>query len=118
MANCKRKSKKRPMKKLRRERDIVEKLEKQESELRHDLKYTHKHLDKLWEHVSVTNVRLAAMEAQLNMLSRLVTTLCIEKMGIKLKSFRRLIQRLEKEAIADSEIRDLQDLYEMETHRD
>jgi hypothetical protein len=83
-------------------------------DLHHDVKYTHKHLDKLWEHVAVTNSRLYNLEAQVNLVSRLVTTMCIEKFGMKLKTFRRLIQRIEKEAIADSEIRDLQDLFELE----
>ncbi len=89
-------------------------LSKQAVDTHHDIRYVHKHLDKLWEHVAQTNERLGHIEAQINMLSRLVTTLCIEKLGIRLKSFKRLIQRLEQEAIADSEIRDLQELFSME----
>jgi hypothetical protein len=87
------------------------------SDFKHDVQYIHKHIDKLWEHVVVTNERIGNLEAQVNLLSRLVTTLCIEKLGIKLRSFKRLVCRLEQEAIADSEIRDLQELFQIE-HND
>jgi hypothetical protein len=93
---------------------LREELIRQGKDLRHDLKYINKHLDKLWEHVAITNTRLYHLEAQVNLISRLITTLCIEKFGLKLKTFRRLVQRIEKEAIADSEIRDLQELFERE----
>lgn len=84
------------------------------ADLEHDIKYIHKHLDKLWEHVAHTNGRLQALETQVNLVSRLLTTLCIENFDMRLSEFRRLIRRIEKEAIADSEVRTLQDLFKIE----
>ena len=105
------------MKRKKRQRKKQGKEAVQISELPHRLNYVHKHLDKLWEHVAVTNQRLDNVEVQLNLLSRLVTILCIENLGMKLGTFKRLVRRLEKETIADSEIRDLQDLFELKSRK-
>ena len=86
-------------------------------EVHHDIKYIHKHLDKLWEHVHGTNQRLQILETQVNLVSRLLTTLCIENFDMRLSEFRKLIRRIEKEAIADSEVRNLQDLFRMESRK-
>ncbi len=83
-------------------------------ELRQDFIYLKKHLDKIWEHVSVTNQRLQDIETQLNLLSRLVATLAVEKLGMKTFHLVRLIRRIEKEAIAADQIKNLEDLYKLE----
>ena len=83
-------------------------ISKQETE------YLKKHLDKIWEHISTTNVRLQDLEVQVNLLSRLVAALAVEKMGMKTFGLVKMIKRIEKEVIADNQIRHLEDLYKLE----
>jgi|SRR3989338_8698121 len=87
---------------------------KENRELRHRLDYVSKHLDKLWEHVATTNERLQNLEIYANIVSRLLTTICVEKLGIKLNTLKRLLRQIEKETIADSQVNYLEDLYRLE----
>lgn len=87
---------------------------KQARELHHQLDYLRKHVDKFWEHVNATNERLQDLEIQVNLISRLITLICIEKLGMKLKMFRRLVRRVEKETITDLQIHHLEELYRLE----
>jgi len=79
-----------------------------------ELDYIKKHLDKLWEQSSTTNQRLQDLEVQVNLLSRLVATLAIEKLKVRLSDLRKTIRRIEKEALEDSEIQHLENLYRLE----
>ena len=87
---------------------------KSQQDLKHRIDYINKHLDKLWEHVSVTNDRLQDLEIQVNLISRFLTTLSIEKLGIKLKTLRKMLKKIEHDAAAESQIRDLETLYQKE----
>lgn len=60
-----------------------------------------------------TEERLADIEVHINLLARLLTTLCIEKMGFRAGALRRLVLRIEKEALRDSQIMELESLYKL-----
>ena len=62
--------------------------------------------EKLQERVSDTEIHI-------NLLTRLITTLCIEKMGMRIGVLKRLLKRIEKEAIRDSQILHLESLYNL-----
>ena len=57
--------------------------------------------------------RLTDLEVHVNLLARLLTTLCIEKMGIGVGALKRLVRRVEKEALRDSQIMELESLYNL-----
>ena len=57
--------------------------------------------------------RLTSLEVHVNILARLLTTLCIEKLGIRIGALRRLVRRVEKEAMRDSQIMELESLYKL-----
>jgi hypothetical protein len=56
-------------------------------------------------------VKLANLEVHMNLLARLLTTLCIEKFGIRAGALKRLVRRIESEAVRDSQILELESLY-------
>ncbi len=78
-----------------------------------ELSYLKKHLDKLWEHAQESSERLQDIEIHLNLLTRLLTTICVEKMGMRIGVLKRLVKRIEKEAIRDSQIHHLENLYNL-----
>lgn len=57
--------------------------------------------------------RVQDIEIHVNLLTRLLTTLCIEKFGMRVGVLKRLIKRIEKEAVRDSQILHLESLYKM-----
>ncbi|MBU3758855.1 MAG: hypothetical protein FGM27_02875 [Candidatus Omnitrophica bacterium] len=57
--------------------------------------------------------RLQDIEIHVNLLTRLLTTLCIEKFGMRVGVLKRMIKRIEKEAIRDSQILHLESLYKL-----
>lgn len=57
--------------------------------------------------------RLTGLEVHVNILARLLTTLCIEKLGIRIGALKRLVRRVEKEAVRDSQIMELESLYKL-----
>lgn len=57
--------------------------------------------------------RVQDIEIHVNLLTRLLTTLCIEKFGMRVGVLKRLIKRIEKEAIRDSQILHLESLYNL-----
>ena len=57
--------------------------------------------------------RVQDIEIHLNLLTRLLTTLCIEKFGMRVGVLKRMIKRIEKEAIRDSQILHLESLYNL-----
>lgn len=93
---------------------IKEELKKEDKTLHEGLEYIKKHLDKLWEHVAETNERLMDLEVQSNLMTRLVTTICIEKLKINSDVLTKLIRRIEKEAIEDSQIMNLEQMFSLE----
>ena len=57
--------------------------------------------------------RLTDLEVHVNLLARLLTTLCLEKLGIRVGALKRLVRRVEKEAVRDSQIMELESLYRL-----
>ena len=57
--------------------------------------------------------RLTDLEIHVNLLARLLTTLCLEKMGLRAEALKRLVRRVEKEALRDSQIMELESLYKL-----
>jgi hypothetical protein len=57
--------------------------------------------------------RLTDLEVHMNILARLLTTLCIEKFGMRVGALKRLVRRVEKEAVRDSQIMELESLYKL-----
>jgi hypothetical protein len=57
--------------------------------------------------------RLTDLEVHVNLLARLLTTLCLEKLGIRADALKRLVRRVEKEALRDSQIMELESLYKL-----
>lgn len=78
-----------------------------------EIEYLRKHLDKLWEHAQETSERLQDIEVHVNLLTRLITALCVEKLGMRIGVLKRLIKKIEKEAIRDSQIHQLESLYKL-----
>ncbi len=60
-----------------------------------------------------TEDRLTDLEIHINLLTRLLTTLCVEKFGIRVGVLKRLIKRIETEAVRDSQIMELESLYNL-----
>jgi len=73
-----------------------------------------KHLDKLGEVQKNNEARLEDAELHLNLVTRLLTTICIEHLGMRLGEFRRLTRRMEKDHREDHEISYLNDIYSLE----
>ena len=87
-----------------------------DASLKAEFDYLKKHLDKLWEHAQESSQRLQDVEIHVNLLTRLVTALCIEKLGMRIGVLKRLIKKIEKEAIRDSQILHLESLYKLPHH--
>ena len=81
----------------------------------HQLK---KSMQKLWDLLAQNEERIQDLEVHVNLVTRLITTLCIEKMGMRIGVLKRLIKRIEKEAIRDSQILHLEELYKMPARAD
>ncbi len=78
-----------------------------------ELEYLKKHVDKLWERAEEASERLQDIEIHVNLLTRLLTTICVEKMEMRIGVLKRLVKRIEKEAIRDSQIHHLESLYNL-----
>ncbi|MEI7750627.1 MAG: hypothetical protein WCJ71_00935 [Candidatus Omnitrophota bacterium] len=72
-----------------------------------------KEVGKSAERGELVNDRLTGLEVHVNILARLLTTLCIEKLGIRIGALKRLVRRVEKEAVRDSQIMELESLYKL-----
>jgi hypothetical protein len=70
------------------------------------------------EALDKTGEKLQDIEIHVNLLTRLLTTLCIEKFGMRIGVLKRMIKRIEKEAIRDSQILHLEELYKLPPHSD
>ncbi len=74
---------------------------------------TKKQVEKLGKQVDKLQERLEDAEIHINLLTRLITTLCVEKLGMRVGVLKRLLKRIEKEAIRDSQILHLESLYNL-----
>lgn len=72
-----------------------------------------KHLQKIDKLTQNFEERIQDIEVHVNLLTRLLTTLCIEKFGMRIGVLKRLIKRIEKEVIRDSQILHLEALYKL-----
>ena len=72
----------------------------------------------LQDSVEKNSEKLQDLEIHVNLLTRLLTTLCIEKFGMRIGVLKRMIKRIEKEAIRDSQILHLEELYKLPPHSD
>ncbi len=70
-------------------------------------------INRLGELVRGLDDRLEDAEIHINLLTRLLTTLCVEKFGMRIGVLKRIIKRIEKEAIRDSQIMHLESLYKL-----
>ena len=75
--------------------------------------FVQKRFSQFTEDLQKQDERIQDIEIHLNLITRLLTTLCIEKLGIRIGVLKRLIKRIEKEAIRDSQIMHLETLYKM-----
>jgi hypothetical protein len=83
-----------------------------------DLAHLKKQIQKLLEQTTKADERIQDLEIHVNLLTRLLTTLCVEKFGMRIGVLKRLIKRIEKEAIRDSQISHLEALYKMSATTD
>lgn len=72
-----------------------------------------KQIDKIYKLAENFEDRIQDIEVHVNLLTRLLTTLCIEKFGMRIGVLKRLIKRIEKEVIRDSQILHLEALYKL-----
>ena len=72
-----------------------------------------KHVQKIDKLTENFEERIQDIEVHVNLLTRLLTTLCIEKFGMRIGVLKRLIKRIEKEVIRDSQILHLEALYKL-----
>ncbi len=72
--------------------------------------------EKLTKTFEDLQARLEDTEIHVNLLTRLLTTLCVEKLGMRVGVLKRLLKRIEKEAIRDSQILHLESLYNLPHH--
>jgi hypothetical protein len=72
-----------------------------------------KEMGKVTESGERADDRLTDIEIHVNILARLLTTLCIEKLGIRVGALKSLVRRVEKEAVRDSQILELESLYKL-----
>ena len=75
-----------------------------------------KHMEKLREYYEKLQERTEDIEIHINLLTRLITTLCVEKLGMRVGVLKRLLKRIENEAIRDSQILHLESLYNLPGH--
>lgn len=78
-----------------------------------EFEYLKKHVDKLWEQVQDASERLQDIEVHVNLLTRLLTALCVEKLGMRIGVLKRMIRKIEKEAIRDTQVHQLESLYKL-----
>lgn len=70
-------------------------------------------LEKTSDQVENLAGRLEDAEIHINLLTRFVTTICIEKIGMRVGVLKRLLKRVESEAVRDSQIHQLESLYNL-----
>ncbi len=81
-----------------------------------EMSHLKKHFEKLREQYETMDERLEDAEIHINLLTRLLTVICVEKMGMRIGVLKRLLKRIEQEAIRDSQILHLESLYNLPHH--
>lgn len=81
-----------------------------------EMSHLKKHFEKLREQYEKMDERLEDAEIHINLLTRLLTVICVEKMGMRIGVLKRLLKRIEQEAIRDSQILHLESLYNLPHH--
>ena len=77
----------------------------------HDVAYLKKHVHKLWEYVHDYRDRLQNLEILMDLSERLIVSLALHRLGMRLSELRRMIRQAEKEALAESEVHELEELF-------
>ncbi len=105
-------------KEIKKFKSLEEEMRKESRSIHEGISYLKKHLDKLWEHVAETNERLIDLEVQSNLMTRLITTICVERLKMHSDMLTKLIRKIEKEAIEDSQIMHLEHLFSLDHEED
>jgi chromosome segregation ATPase len=82
-----------------------------------EIEYMKKHRDKLWEQISQLADRMQDAEVQINLNTRLLTYLCIEKLGMKAHQLRKVLKKIEKETLEDQQIKMLEEQFKKKSRR-
>lgn len=77
------------------------------------MNHNRRQIEKLSQDNAKLHERVEESEIHINLLTRLVTTLCVEKLGMRIGVLKRLLKRIEKEAVRDSQIYHLESLYNL-----
>jgi hypothetical protein len=72
-----------------------------------------KQVHEIGSHQGDADDRLQDIEIHINLITRLLTTLCVEKFGMRIGVLKRMIKRIEKETIRDSQILHLEEIYKL-----
>ena len=78
-----------------------------------EIAHLKKTVEKLSESSKQLEERTQDLEIHVNLLTRLLTTIWVEKFGMRIGVLKRLIKRIESEAIRDSQIMHLESLYKL-----
>lgn len=78
-----------------------------------ELTQVKRRLEKTTELAEGLSARLEDAEIHINLLTRFITTICIEKIGMRVGVLKRLLKRVESEAVRDSQIHQLESLYKL-----
>ena len=70
-------------------------------------------IDKLTDNTEDMAMRMEDAEIHINLLTRFITTICVEKIGMRVGVLKRLLKRVEREAVRDSQILHLESLYNL-----
>lgn len=77
------------------------------------LQFLKKHLDKLRSQNDQLHERVQDTEIHIALLIRFLTIICIEKLGMRIGVLKRLLKKIEKDAIRESQINHLESLYQI-----
>ena len=106
-------AKKKPSSRRRTLRRAVDRTAENTLSLHGDVQQLKSQMQFLIQKFTESEEKVQDLEIHLNLLTRLLTTLCVEKFGMRVGVLKRIIKRIEKEAIRDSQIHHLENLYKM-----
>jgi len=72
-----------------------------------------KEIGQVKENHAEMDARFTDLEIHISLLTRLLTTLCVERFGIRAAALKSLVRRIEKEAVRDSQIMELESIYKL-----
>ncbi len=94
-------------------RELQADLQVEKKMMKGEIAYLKKHVDKFWEHVSMTNERLQDLEIQVNLLNRLISALALEKLNMKTFGLVKMIRKIEKQVVAEDQIQNLEKQFKL-----